>query len=159
MLASIWDEVTLKGERTSVSCQFSDIRLHSQLSNEQKQCISKQTRLWLVHIKASMFIHAKSSTIKALATRERLRPQLSLLINIKWTGSIGWLLCWYRWIPLLSNINEMAPKVNCFADFCHQGPFLSAIKWSNDQGKILPIKNLDPGCWWFYRRYECDCPL
>ena len=30
---------------------------------------------------------------------------------------------------------------------------------SSDQGKISPIKNLDPGCKWFYRRYECDYPL
>ena len=31
-----------------------------------------------------------------------------------------------------------------------QGPFLGAIS---------PIKNLDPGCKWFNRRYECDYPL
>ena len=30
---------------------------------------------------------------------------------------------------------------------------------SSDQGKISPIKNLNPGCKWFYRRYECDYPL
>ena len=30
---------------------------------------------------------------------------------------------------------------------------------SSDQGKISPIKNLDPGYKWFYRRYECDYPL
>ena len=29
----------------NVTCQFSDIGSHNQLSNEQKWCISKQTRL------------------------------------------------------------------------------------------------------------------
>ena len=30
---------------------------------------------------------------------------------------------------------------------------------SNDQGKFLCIKNLDPGRGWFYRYYESDYPL
>ena len=33
-----------KGIDNSVSCQLADIGLHNQLSNEQKRCLSKQTR-------------------------------------------------------------------------------------------------------------------
>ena len=67
----------------NVSCQLVDIRSHSQLSNEQKWCISKQTHSWLVHIQTNTFVCAKSFTRKALAIREKLCPLPSLLINIK----------------------------------------------------------------------------
>ena len=82
----------------SVSCQLADIGSHSQLSNEQKRCISKQTRSGLVHIQINKFVCAKSFTRKALAIREKLCPLPSLLINIKscykCNGLIGWLFHW-----------------------------------------------------------------
>ena len=83
---------------TSISCQLADIRSHSQLSNEQKRCISKQTRWWLVHNQTNTFVCTKSFTRKALAIREKLCPSPSLLINIKScykrNGLIGWLFRW-----------------------------------------------------------------
>ena len=83
---------------SSVSCQLAVIGSHGQLSNEQKRCISKQTRSWLVHIQTNTFVCTKSFTRKALAIREKLCPSPSLLINIKScykrNGLIGWLFRW-----------------------------------------------------------------
>ena len=127
---------------SSVSCQLTDIGSHSQLSNEQKRCISKQTRSRLVHIQTKTFECVKSFTRKALAIREKLCPSPSLLINIKSCYKrnrlIGWL---FRWLfnspqenlpiekcytdeqdchPIYNHvINKTPPNVNRFADFCH----------------------------------------
>ena len=65
---------------SSVSCQFSDIGSHSKLSNEQKQCISKQK--WCISKQTHSFAQNLPQR-KALASREKLHPCLSLLNNIK----------------------------------------------------------------------------
>ena len=49
-------------------------------------------------------------------------------------------------------------KTNICKAFCRNIKQSRTI-FECDQGKISPIKNLDPGCKWFYRHYECDYPL
>ena len=88
----------------------------------------------VVHIQANTFVCMKSSIRKTLATREKLCPRLSLLINIrlryKWNGLIGWLFYsapkklvngnhyTNEWdcYPICNHvINKTPPKVDCFS--------------------------------------------
>ena len=60
----------------SISCRFSEIRSHIQLSNEQKWCISKQTRLFvqIFHKEKYLSLYRESYTDGYISLLNIIKP-------------------------------------------------------------------------------------
>ena len=97
IITDAYTYIKINKVHASVSCQFSDIGSHNQLSNEQKQSVSEQTRSVYPskHIcLCEMFYKEKYLSLEKVIPMEKFANHYKMVFS-KRNGLQGWLYCWF----------------------------------------------------------------